>query len=488
MRTVRHTLFILSAVALLSACSKSEPTPEPQYDPELTAACDYIRGAGIGTTGGEGGAVYYVTRTDDVLDSNKKPAQGTLRFGVEELSNRRMILFRVAGTIHLTKPLTVRAGNLTIAGQSAPGDGICIADYPLVIKASNVIVRYIRVRLGDTSKQEFDAISVNDADRVVLDHLSCSWSTDECVSVYGNTNFTMQYCLVSEALTKSVHVKGDHGYGGIWGGQNVSFHHNLLAHHDSRNPRFDHDYVNTMAGPIDYINNVVYNWGGNSTYGGEGSTKGGGGRKINFVNNYYKPGPASKARERLLNPWASCSNCVSACGGSVVPPKVYLTGNYMFGSTKVTGDNWTGVNYSGGATEAMCRVNTRYTFPNAYVGEQTAEAAYESVLTMVGCVHHRDALDEVMISDVRKGGYTHKGSNGSTNGMIDSQDDAGGWPKLDAGTAIADADRDGMADEWELLHGLDPTNPKDGNLSTLAKGHTNLEAYLCELVKDYYVK
>lgn len=472
----------------MSACSKNEPTPEPQYDPVLTAACDYIRGGGVGTTGGEGGDVYYVTKLTDDLDQNKKPATGTLRYALEEMSSPRVVLFKVAGTIYLERPLNLRHGNVTIAGQTAPGDGICIANYPLMVTANNVIIRYMRFRLGDQMKTEDDALSVNDGTNIVLDHLSCSWSVDECVSCYGNTNFTMQYCLVSESLRKSVHGKGTHGYGGIWGGQNASFHHNLLAHHDSRNPRFDHDYVNTLAGPIDFINNVVYNWGGNSAYGGEGSTKGGGGRKINYVANYYKPGPATSTKTRLMQAWASCDNCTHAHGGTVVPPHLYLANNYMHGSSDVTSNNWKGVNYSGGATEAQCKVTTRYTFPNAYVGEQTAEQAYNSVLELVGCCHRRDNLDEVIIGDVRKGSYTHKGSNGSSNGLIDTPKDAGGYPDLKAGTPIVDTDRDGMPDEWELLHGLNPNSSKDGKLSTLAKGHTNLEAYLCDLVKDYYVK
>lgn len=479
-------LFILS-LALLGCGDPGVSTdPKAKDDPIQVAACDWIRGAGVGTTGGDGGMVYRVTKlTDDRDPVTGKAVSGTLRYAVEQMGARRVV-FTTSGTIHLTRELDIRNGNITIDGQSAPGDGICLADYPLVITGSNVIVRFLRVRLGDTSKKEFDAVSVNNTHNVVLDHLSCSWSTDECVSCYGNTNFTMQYCLVSEALTNSVHLKGAHGYGGIWGGENVTFHHNLLAHHDSRNPRFDHDYVNLMAGPIDYINNVVYNWGGNSTYGGEGSSKGGGGRKINFVNNYYKPGPATKNKERLMNPWASCTNCTDKCGGTVVAPKLYMAGNYMYGSDKVTKDNWQGVNYSGGATEAMCKVTSRFAFAGAYTTEESAEQAYERVLVHAGCSHKRDNLDETIIEDVRAGKYTHKGSNGSTNGLIDSQKDAGGWPNLSSGSAPKDSDFDGIPDEWEEANGLDPKNMKDAKEKTLVTGHTNLDVYLCELVKDCY--
>lgn len=483
--TVKKLLLFISAFVLL-ACGGPDPVgPQARNNPDQVAACDWIRGAGVGTTGGEGGQVIRVTKlTDDIDPATGQAVAGTLRFACEQ-KGARIIVFSVAGTIHLVKELRISEGNLTIAGQTAPGDGICLADYPLVITGSNVIVRFLRVRLGDKSGREFDAVSVNGTHNVVLDHLSCSWSTDECVSCYGNTNFTMQYCFISEALTQSVHWKGNHGYGGIWGGENVSFHHNLLAHHDSRNPRFDHDYVDTKAGPIDYINNVVYNWGGNSSYGGEGSSNGGGGRKINFINNYYKPGPATKNRERLMNPWASCDNCVKACGGSVVAPKLYMTGNYMHGSDKVTKDNWQGVNYSGGATEAMCKVTSRYTFTNAYTSEETAEQAYERVLAKAGCSLSRDALDKQVVEDVRAGSFKHKGSKGSTNGLIDTPSDAGGWPEL-KGTKLADSDFDGMPDEWELANELNPNDAKDGLLQTLVTGHTNLEVYLCDIVKHLY--
>lgn len=478
-----YVLFTL----VLMACKPQGESPVVPEDKELVQACAYIHGGGSAATGGEGGTLCVVDRLDDVIDRETGRAEeGTLRRAIEQ-GGARVVVFRVSGTIHLNSPLELSRGNITIAGQTAPGDGICIADYPLIIKdCENVIVRFLRVRLGDTSGKEYDAISVNNTKNVVLDHVSCSWSTDECVSCYGNENFTLQYSIISESLTQSVHLKGAHGYGGIWGGKNVSFHHNLLAHHSSRNPRFDHDYVNTMAGPIDYINNVVYNWGGNSTYGGEGSSNGGGGRKVNFINNYYKPGPATKNKARLLNPWASCSNCSDHFGGTIVPPLVYLTGNYMQGSSVVTADNWKGVDYSEGATEAMCRVNTRYTFDKAFVSEESAEAAYETVLSKGGCSFRRDALDEVMISDVRKGSYTHKGSNGSTNGLIDSQKDAGGWPELKSEAPAKDTDRDGMPDAWETAHGLNPLSPTDAREHTLVAAHTNLECYLCDIVKHLY--
>jgi hypothetical protein len=460
------------------ACNSPEQPDQPTIDsnPELVAACRHIQGGGKNVTGGDGGTIYRVTSLEDSNDPNTGlPKAGTLRYAVTQTGARRVI-FNVAGTIHLTKELRIRNANITIDGQSAPGDGICLADYPLVINASNVIVRFIRVRLGDVSNTESDAVSVNNATGVVLDHLSCSWSVDECVSCYGNTDFTMQYCIVSESLKESVHGKGNHGYGGIWGGTNASFHHNLLAHHDSRNPRFDHDYVNaTCIGPIDFVNNVVYNWGGNSAYGGEGSTNGGGGRHINFVNNYYKPGPStnSKVKTRLVDPWVKCDNCTHACGGSVDAPKIYLVGNTMTSSSEVTADNWKGSTQS----KSVAGTDTRWTEGlTALTDEQAAADAYETVLTKAGCSLHRDAIDTRVVNDARNG----------TGSLINTQSEVGGWPELQTADKPVDTDYDNIPDEWETQFGLNPNDPTDARATTLVTGHTNLDVYMCHRVSHLY--
>lgn len=466
------------------------PKPENKIDTdaELVEACSRVQGGGVGVTGGDGGTIYRVTRLDDAKNPDTGlPMVGTLRYAINQVGARR-ILFSVSGTIYLEKePLRIKTGNITIDGQSAPGDGICIANQPLIVDgASNVIIRFIRIRLGDKSNTESDALSVNDATGVLLDHLSCSWSVDECVSCYGNTNFTMQYCIISESLRESVHGKGKHGYGGIWGGTNATFHHNLLAHHESRNPRFDHDYVNAQcAGPIDYVNNVVYNWSGNSTYGGEGSTQGAGGRHINMVNNYYKYGPATSnsKRARLLDPTVGCGYCTDALGGTTVPGKFYLMGNYVHGSEKVTADNWQGSTVKTDEVKALNRWTEGLT---TMTNEQTAEEAYETVLAKAGCSLRRDAVDARIVEEVRKGTYTHKGSNGSTNGLIDSQEDVGGWPELKSETKPMDTDFDGIPDEWETNYNLDPLNPADARDKTLVSNHTNLDVYMCYLVRDLY--
>ena len=430
-------------------------------------------GGGMYTAGGRGTSIHVIYSLEDDQDN---PESGTLRYALERSSGPRLIVFAVAGRIDLTFPMEVKHGQVTVLGQTAPGDGICVSGYPVTISADDVVLRFMRFRMGDENAVEGDALTVSKGHKnIIIDHCSFSWSTDECVSVYGVENFTLQYCFITESLRKSVHVKGSHGYGGIWGGKNASFHHNLLAHHDSRNPRFDHDYVSTTnVAPIDYVNNVVYNWGSNSAYGGEGSTKGGGGRHINFVNNYYKPGPAtnSKVRKRLVDPWTSCSNCTDACGGSVVAPMIFLAGNTMTSSAEVTSDNWKGSTKS----QSVAGVTTRWTDGLTILkNEQTADDAYQTVLAKAGCSLKRDAIDIRMVQNVENG----------TGGLIDSQSEVGGWPVYE-GTASKDSDYDGMPDEWETAHGLNPKSRADAVATTLQSPYMNIEVYANELVNNLY--
>lgn len=478
---IKHFAIFLFPILLFGACHIEGPDKPSKEDPVLVNACHYIHGGASSTTGGKGGTIYVVTTlVDSINPADNKPIPGTLRYAIEQ-GEARTVIFNVAGTIHLKKPLTLSKGNITIAGQSAPGDGICIADYPLLIKAANnVIIRFLRFRLGNESlkkdrETDYDALSVNDSKNIVLDHLSCSWSVDECVSCYGNENFTLQYCFITESLRNAGHVKGAHGYGGIWGGKNATFHHNLLAHHDSRNPRFDHDFVDTKyAGPIDYVNNVVYNWGGNSTYGGEGTNKGAGGRHINMVNNYYKYGPSTGKKNRLVDPTVACKdNCAKSPGGTVQPGKFFLSGNYMYGDADVTADNWKGSTQ----TKNTAGVDKRWTEGmNLLASEQSAEDAFETVLTKAGCSLHRDAVDTRIVDEVRNG----------TGRLIDKPSDVGGYPELSPGTLPQDSDGDGIPDEWETKYGMDPKKYSDAYQSTLVTGYTNLEVYLNEIVAHLY--
>lgn len=252
-------------------------------------------GYGKYTIGGRGGKVYEVTNLND-------SGEGSLRAAIEA-KGPRTVVFRVSGTIDLKSALNIRNPYITIAGQTAPGDGICIKRYPLNISADEVIIRYIRIRLGDESTRSDDAISARYRKNIILDHISASWSIDETMSIYHCENVTIQWCMITESLSQSNHTKGSHGFGGIWGSNYSTYHHNLLAHHSSRNPRWA-----SGGGFNDYRNNVLYNWGYNSSYGGEKHQVGNpkfSDITVNFVNNYYKPGPATdkgKVSYRIVNP------------------------------------------------------------------------------------------------------------------------------------------------------------------------------------------
>lgn len=481
-----HFFIVLFFILLgLASCNSKKDSPVTPDEPtQNTLAFPGAEGGGKFTKGGRGSAIYVIYSLDDSKD---EPESGTLRYALEQASGPRVIVFAVAGEIKLSFPITVKRGQVTILGQTAPGDGICLSGFPVIISADDVVIRFMRFRMGDLNKVESDALTVEKGHKnIIIDHCSCSWSTDECVSVYGVENFTLQYSIISESLNNSVHAKGAHGYGGIWGGKNASFHHNLLAHHSSRTPRFDHDYVDSKyAGPIDFVNNVIYNWGNNSSYGGEGSTNGAGGRHINMVNNYYRYSDAtsSKVRSRIVDPWTSCQNCIDACGGKVVPPVIYLSGNYMYGSQEVTDDNWKGSSQK----KSVAGTDKRWADGlTALTNEQTAEAALETVLAKAGCSLKRDAVDERLVSETRNGTITYKtGSNGSKGGLIDTPSDVGGWPVY-SGTAEKDSDFDGIPDTWEVEHGLDPNDRKDAAATTLQSPYMNIEVYANELVQNLY--
>ena len=432
-------------------------------------------GHGKYTTGGRGGKVIYVTNLEDNV------SVGSLRYAINQ-TGARIVVFAVSGTIQLKSSMSIKNPNITIAGQTAPGDGICLRDYSVTNDADNVIIRFIRFRMGDEARQENDAFGGRNRKDIIIDHCSMSWSTDECSSFYDNTNFTMQWCLLSESLRNSVHGKGAHGYGGIWGGKNASFHHNLLADHDSRNPRFCGSRYSNRPDleVVDFRNNVIYNWGSNSAYAGEGG-------KYNMVNNYYKSGPAtsSSSKTRIMQPYPDDGTNSQPAG---TYGKFYISGNYVSASSAVTADNWLGVTphpnfnlYVPVITKTEMKSDKEFSISN--VTTHSAENAYLKVLDYVGASLKRDAVDSRIIHDASTGTATFlSGGNGSINGIIDTQSAVGGWPELKSLAAPVDTDGDGMPDAWEDAKGLFKNNPADAQLTTVEDKYPNLEVYLNSLV------
>ncbi|MDD3319815.1 MAG: pectate lyase [Paludibacter sp.] len=403
-------------------------------------------GYGKYVTGGRGGAVIEVTNLN---------ASGVGSFGAAiGTSGPRTIVFRVSGTI--TGSFGISKGDLTIAGQTAPGDGICIKGN-LSTAADNIIIRYIRVRL-DPANGENDAIGTRFHKNIIFDHVTASWSTDETMTLYHNENTTVQWCMISEACEKFVDGVGiGHRFGGIWGNNYGTWHHNLIANNDSRNPRWA-----SGCGFNDYRNNVLYNWGYQSSYGAEAvqvdaetqfsfST-------VNMIANYYKAGPAtgSGVKSRITEPSARSATDKGSW---------YVSDNYVNGYPSVTSNNWTGVagsNY----------IKLSEPWPAMAIVQQTPQNAYSSVLDHAGCSLHRDAVDTRIVGEARTGTSTY-----GNNGIITDPSDVGGWPTLNSLPAPTDTDHDGMPDDWETAHNLNPNNATDRN-TVAADGYTMLEKYL----------
>ena len=466
--------------------SKDYPTP----DRSKVLAFPGADGAGKYTTGGAGGTVYTVTSLAD------DGSEGTLRWAISK-KGPRTIIFAVSGIIELQKALKLSNGDVTIAGQTAPGDGICLKNYTFSIQADNVIVRFIRSRMGVDIKQKGDD-SMNGTkahQNIIIDHCSMSWCTDECATFYDNRNFTLQWCIISESLANSIHEKGAHGYGGIWGGQPATFHHNLLAHHTNRTPRLcGSRYTGRPEDEkVELFNNVIYNYGSDGAYAGEGGS-------YNFINNYYKPGPFSATKgsfKRLFTAYADDGKNNNKAG---VHGVFYFKGNYMDPTCpkltdkqkealyKVNMDNSYGlVIKKDFATEK--EVLSKKAFDIAEnTSLQPAKKAYKDVLEFAGASYRRDAIDQRIVDETLKGTYTYEGSHGSTNGMIDQPSDVGGWPEYKSETALVDTDGDGIPDEWEKKHNLNPNDPSDGAKYTLSPEYTNLEMYMNSLVNHLYPK
>ncbi len=405
-------------------------------------------GYGKYTTGGRGGVVYEVTTLNP---------SGTGSFGAAiSASGPRTVVFKVAGTIKGSFNIT--NGNITIAGQTAPGDGICIRGN-LSTSADNIIIRYIRVR-WDPSMGESDAIGGRFQKNIIFDHVTASWSTDETMSLYHNDSTTVQWCLISEACEKFIDgVPQGHRFGGIWGNNYGTWHHNLLANNDSRNPRWA-----SGVGYNDYRNNVLYNWGYQGAYGGEAVQPGAEAQfsfsTINIIANYYKSGPATGPQSLIVNPSARSTTDKGSW---------FVSDNYVNGYSDVTADNWKGVTGSN-----YIKMSAPW---NAMpINQQTAQDAYDTVIAHAGCSFpNRDSVDARIIKDARNGTYTY-----GNNGIITDPLDVGGWPILATGTPYTDSDHDGMSDEWENNNGLNKDDPSDRN-GIGEGGYTNLEVFLFKL-------
>ncbi len=487
----------------LALCLASLATAQA---PAFPGAEGYARYA---VTGGRGGKVIHVTNLND-------SGTGSLRAALNT-SGARIIVFDVAGYIDLESDLDITKGDVTIAGQTAPSPGITLRYYTVQNKASNVIMRFIRVRRSQVKdvNEGADATWGRQCKNVILDHCSFSWSIDETASYYDNRDFTMQWCSVSESLNNAGHGKGAHGYGGIWGGKCASFHHNLIAHHNNRAPRingaryawsgYDTDkYANTVvAERVDLRNCVMYNWGtGNGAYGNMGGY-------LNIINNYYKAGPATKNKNRVFN--ASVDDGTNKIQEGTMGI-YYINGNYVTAASKPANYDWSGVlsdnskklyftDTAGYYGEAGATVSIKLDSEvdadvlEANTTTHSAENAYEKVIDYVGACLYRDDVDARHAEEVRTGTATYSGEVGK--GILDkvndpSADEDETLPSFPTLTSASrpdnfDTDGDGMPDAWETANGLNPNDASDANLYTIdsqKKWYTNVEVYINSLVED----
>ena len=429
---MRSFLFTIVVSFILSLPVCSQPLAFPGAE-----------GYGAQTLGGRGGAVLFVSNLND-------SGPGSLRQAVEQ-EGPRTVIFNVSGTIELERDLTIGNPYVTIVGESARGVVISLKNYKFKLAADHVILRYLRVRRGNLSEKQDDAITIQNAENVIVDHCSFSWGTDEVVNTWhGSKNLSLQWCIIAEGL----HHK-EHGFAATLGGINTSYHHNLIANCPGRNPSVGGNH-NYQTHRMDFRNNVIFNFG-HRTFDGKPSS-------INIVNNYFKPGPNSS-----IDVFARIDE--AGVYKEIPESSWYIEGNVWEGNESISRDNSLGVK---GATQWMVDQPNEF---SAITTEQ-AEAAYLSVLAGAGaCFPKRDGVDLRILEEARTGNTTYN------KGVVMSTSEVGGWPVLNSLPAPADSDRDGMPDEWETKHGLDPSNPEDRN-TTNAEGYTMLEQYLNSLVQN----
>lgn len=498
----RH-LFLASAALIAGAVCAQDSAP----------AFPGAEGYGRYTTGGRGGEVRHVTNLND-------DGEGSFRAAVSG-SSKKIVVFDVSGVIELKKDLTVGA-NTTIAGQTAPGQGITLRYYT-VRPSENNIWRFIRIRRGQERdvNDGADATWQRQKKNIILDHCSFGWSIDEIASFYDNRDFTMQWCSLSEALANPGHSKGAHSYGGIWGGKGASFHHNFLAHMQNRVPRFNGarygwtgydktQYDNTVqAERVDFRNCVMYNWGTGGCYGGPG------GGYINMVNNYYKAGPATSNKTRVTQVTVATSSNADKKHPELygLSSRYYINGNFMTAADEPENYDWKGVVYDGGLVtkdgdkyikdpngyfgqdgtnivdkEINCiRLRLEEPFEAAEVTTHIAQHAYSKVLDFCGASLARDMVDARIFEEAATGTTTYMGAIVKRPGLLDLVSDQGDYyVPAETRPAGFDSDGDGMPDVWEVANGLDPNDPTDASLFTIdtEKGwYSNIEVYLNSLVE-----
>ncbi len=500
------------------------PTPEPEEEiTEITApAFPGAEGHGRYVTGGRGGEVRHVTNLND-------KGEGSLRAAVNG-NNKKIVVFDISGIIALESDLVIGA-NTTIEGQTAPAPGITVR-YQTVRPSDNNIIRFLRIRRGEEKdvNDGADAIWQRQKDGIVLDHCSFSWSIDEIASFYDNQHFTMQWCTLGEALANPGHSKGEHSYGGIWGGKGASFHHNFLCHMQNRVPRFcgarynwdkydTEKYANSIQAEIvDFRNCVMYNWGGgNGCYGGTG------GGNINIVNNYYKAGPATNNKTRVTQISVATSSNASGSDFMGYCSRYYINGNYVTAAgNKAENYDWQGVIYDAGTsiidgehyipdTKHMYGESIKYRknskdedcviikldneVETGKVTTHSAQNAYQQVLAYAGASLYRDDVDARYMKEAADGTTTYTGSAEKTGdgkaiahrpGIIDFVKDQGEYTLESNGRPDNfDTDSDGMPDAWETANGLDPQS-NDAAEYTLDKHgfYTNVEVYCNSLVEE----
>ena len=460
-------------------------------------------GYGRFAKGGRGGKVIEVTTLEDGYEkitnedgsTTTYPIKGSLRYALEYETGPRIVVFKVGGVIELQKKLIIDSShdNVYVAGQTAPGDGITLINYSLgMLGANDVIIRNVRVRVGDMNGVACDGMGMGSCNNCIIDHCSIAWGTDEGFSSRGAQNITLQYTIIAESLHESVHYLpgavgerpegvSQHSFAASVSGNIGSLHHNLLTNCTGRNwslaGAMESDNK-TYGGYMDISNNVIYNYTNRTTDGGV--------RRLNFVNNYYKMGHSSRDMYII-----SIDGDAFNTGDRQM---MYVSGNKLVTRTgtailDATDDAWAkGYAIPGQwGTIETCKSDEPF-FPS-YITLESADDAYKTVLANAGArVPSLDYLDSRYVSEVENGTYTYTGSKTNLPGIADSQEDVGGYPNennFKGAEAVLDTDHDGMPDEWEIEHGLNPEDYSDNSLFTLsAEGYTNVEMYLNELMGD----